>query len=113
MKSYKQPGEVIDWVNNTGDDVSVDTLVQIKDRVGVTCVDIADGDTGSVKVWGVCEVNKLSGDAIEQGDTLYLEADAARLTLDSTDGSTANAIAGYAFADAGAGTAKVLVKLNG
>lgn len=114
MNSYKQPGEVIEWTNDTGDDVAVDSLVKINDRVGVACVDIADGATGSVQVWGVVEVAKLSTDVVTQGVSLYLDNTNHRVTL-TTDGpgSDVNILAGYAWSGSGNGATTVELKLNG
>lgn len=110
--TYKQPGNVIDYV--AGTDISSGDLVKIGERVGVAAVDIASGDTGSVCVDGVHEVAKLSTDVVTQGALLYLDATELELTL-TTDGpgSDVNILAGYAFAAAGNGETTVLVKLNG
>lgn len=114
MNSYKQPGEIMDFVNSTGGAIAVDTLIRISDRVGVACVDIANGETGSVQVSGVCEVAKLSSDVVAQGDSLYFDEGDARVTLsDGGGGSGGNTLAGYAFAGAGNGATTVLLKLNG
>lgn len=114
MNSYKQPGEIMDFVNNTGDAISVDALVRIGDRVGVACVDIANGDTGSVRVCGVVQVPKLTTDVVGQGDALYFDESESEVTLsDAGGGSAGNILAGYAFASAGNGVTTVQIKLNG
>ncbi len=114
MNSYKQPGEVIDYVNNTGDEIPVDRIIRIGDRVGVACVDIPDTETGSVQVWGVLQVAKLSTDVVTQGASVYLDATNHRVTL-TTDGpgSDVNILAGYAFRASGNGVATVEIKING
>jgi predicted RecA/RadA family phage recombinase len=114
MNSYKQPGEIMDFVNTTGGAIAVDTLLRINDRVGVACVDIAIGETGSVRVCGVVEVAKLSTDVVAQGDSLYFDEGDEHVTLsDGGGGSGGNILAGYAFSSAGNGATTVLLKLNG
>lgn len=116
MNTYKQPGEVIDFTPS-GADVASGDLVRIGKRAGVAAVDIADGETGSASVWGVHEVPKLSGDAMAQGDEVYLDHVNKRVQLATGDDGGSPPIAfvkaGYVFEAAGAGITTVLVKLNG
>lgn len=111
MNNYKQPGEIIDWVNGTGAAVASGALVKIGTKVGVAVGDIAIGATGSVRVWGVAEVPRLTTDATTQGEALYLDNTNHRVTEDAASG--ANIYAGYAFTAAAATVPTVLLKLNG
>lgn len=68
-KAY-QKGDVIDWVNGSGSDVSSGAVVKIGQVLGVALVDIANGDTGSVALRGVFTVPKVTAAVIAQGEAL-------------------------------------------
>lgn len=108
MNNYKQSGEVLDFTATAA--LSSGDLVLVGTKVGVATVDLAIGEEGSVRVWGVCDVPKLSTDVVTQGAALYFDEGNSWLTLD--DNAGANTLAGYAFAAAGNGVTTVLVKLN-
>jgi len=105
-KNYIQPGEVID--HTAAANISSGAGVLIGKRLGVALGDIKAGATGSVAMKGVYSLPKLGTDNVAQGDELYWDNDAKRLTLDATD----NTRAGYAAAAAGAGVATVNLALN-
>lgn len=105
--TFKQPGEVMDFANDTGSDIDADSVVTVGDRVAVAQVNIADGETGSASVEGVHELPKADGEDISQGATVYWNGSA--ITTTSTD----NTEAGYAFAAAAGADGTVMVKLNG
>lgn len=68
-KAY-QKGDVIDWVNGSGSDVSSGAVVKMGQVLGVALVDIANGDTGSVALRGVFTVPKVTAAVIAQGEAL-------------------------------------------
>lgn len=68
-KAY-QTGDVIDWVNGSGGDVTANSVVKMGNILGVALADIASGATGSVAVSGVFTVPKVTAAVIAQGDSL-------------------------------------------
>jgi len=78
-----QDGNVIDWINDTGDEVVVNSVVDLTTRVGVAQATIADGDTGAVRLTGVFEETATTANEIAVGDQLYWSG--TELTTTSTD----------------------------
>lgn len=74
MKNKVQEGKIIDWTNSTGSDISSGDFVIIKGRVGVACVDIANGKVGSVELEGVFEGAALTSETFAEGQPLYLNS---------------------------------------
>lgn len=105
-KTFKQPGEVMDYAaaaaTASGDVVVVGT------RVGVALTAIAAGSTGSLAVTGVHTLAKLSTDVVAQGALLYWDATNKRLTTTASG----NTLAGYAFNAAAAASTVADIKLN-
>lgn len=108
-RNYIQPGVVADYTNATGSTITTGTVLVIGSRIGVALVDIPDTEAGAVQVQEVFELAKKSADVIGQGVPVYWDDTAKEITLTST----ANTLAGYAFAAAGAAVVTVLVHLNG
>lgn len=106
-KNYEQEGEVIDFTAG-GAAIPAGAIVVMSKRIGVVLGDIPALGTGSVSVTGVWKQNKLASDVIAQGDELYWDDAADRMT--KTAG--ANVMAGYATKAAGAGVDTVSVKIN-
>lgn len=75
-RSYKQPGDVLTYVNSSGNDIAVDDIVVMTDSVAVALVDIPDGGSGSVAVEGVFSAPKAAGTAWTQGARLDWDASA-------------------------------------
>ncbi|EGJ50243.1 DUF2190 family protein [Desulfocurvibacter africanus] len=96
----------------SGADVANGAAVLVGDMLGVATALIPDGETGDLVVVGVHELPKTTGTghAIAQGDTVYWDATAGKITY--TDDSAANKAVGKAWAAAGDSAATVLVKLN-
>ena len=67
VATYKHPGEVMDWENGTSADVSVGDVISLGTFCGVASVDIADGETGSVVLSGVFEVDAVNNAAFTHG----------------------------------------------
>lgn len=85
---YQQPGSKMDWVNGTGGDVAVNTVVVVGSRIGVTLDAIADGATGSVALEGVFSgVAKTTGTAWGQGDAVYWDVSTSRFAKSGTPAS--------------------------
>lgn len=106
-KNYEQEGEVIDFTAG-GVAIPAGAVVVMSKRVGIALADIPALSTGSVSVTGVWKQSKLASDVVAQGDELYWDDVADRMT--KTAG--ANVLAGYATKAAGAGVDAVSVKIN-
>lgn len=105
--NYVMSGDVLDYTAS-GAAVASGAVVKTGVRIGVALADIADGDTGAVRVRGVFTIAKLSTDVVAQGDLLYWDDTNDRLTTTATS----NTLAGYAAAAAGNGTTTVQISLN-
>ena len=112
IATFKHPGEVMDWENATGSDVSVGDVISLGTFCGVASVDIADGETGSVVLSGCFEVDAVNNAAFTQGDLIYFDTSAKKATKDTskaflgvamrdkeTDGTTAYVKIGYEWHD--------------
>ena len=112
---FWQRGEALDYINSTDATIPNNTLVQIGDRLGVTGTTIEPGQTGSLHVGGVWEINKTGTAAITMGQTVYF--DGTGITDAKDNGATTNPTAyieaGFAAADAKADAETILVKLRG
>lgn len=74
MRNKVQQGNVIDYTNSTGSDISSGEFVILKGRVGIATVDIANGDVGSVEMEGVFEGSALTSETFAEGELLYLNS---------------------------------------
>lgn len=108
MAEYLQRGEALDYTNATDNLIPHDTVVALKDCIGVTGCPIPPGKTGSLHMVGVFEIKKTSTAAIAMGQTVYF--DGTGITDAAADGSVK---AGYAAAPADASDTIVLVSING
>ncbi len=111
--NYVQPGEVIQYT--AGTDISANTVVRIGNLLGVAAVDIANGETGSVKVTGVHRVPKVSGAVITQGQTVMWDASAGAFDDNAATPATGDVTgqSAVAWEDAGNGVTSMLVKFTG
>ena len=100
MAEYLQRGEALDYTNATDNLIPHDTVVALKDRIGVTGCPIPPGKTGSLHMIGVFETVAT--------ETVYF--DGTGITDVVGEGSIK---AGYAAAPADAAGASVLVSING
>lgn len=103
---YKD-GRYQPWTNATGADVASGDVVEFADSIAVATEDIANGASGIVDTEGVYELALKAATAVSQGDQLYWDT-----VNDNVDKTNTNVPCGKAYADAEAGTATVLVKLN-
>jgi len=106
MKNFVQVGDVLDY--SPAGAVAGGAVVVIGARIGIAVADIAANTVGALRVKGVAEVAKLSGDAVAQGALLYWDAANSRLTTTASG----NVLAGYAAKAAGAGVTTVWLHLN-
>jgi predicted RecA/RadA family phage recombinase len=102
MKNLKRyPNDTIPWTNGTGSKVNSGDVVEIKSgndgMVAIAETDIADGETGSVRIDGaVRNIAKKTGQSWSQGDKLYWDSSAGKLTTNASSYT----YAGRADADA-------------
>ncbi len=113
--NFKQPGDVIPWVNGTGAAKVSGQVVVIGKVLGVCLVDIAAGATGSVALDGVFSVPKVSGAVIAQGENLTWDASAAAFDDNAAVAATGDVTGppAIAFESAGNGVTSLLVKFTG
>ncbi len=112
---YVQPGEVIDWVNNSGSAKTSGSVVAMGNILGVALVDIANGATGAVGIRGVYNVAKASGAVIAQGESLLWDASAGNFDDNLATPATGD-ISGppaVAFESAGNGVTALNVLFTG
>ena len=105
--TYWQKGDTLDYTNGTASAIEANTVINLVTRVGIAGTTIAAGETGSVVVAGVFEMDKKAAEAITLGALVYFDGTAITAT------ATANAPAGYAVAGAAAADTTILVKLLG
>ena len=104
--TYWQRGESLDYVKSGSTVIEANTIISLGTRIGVAGTSINPGETGSVHVTGVYEIEKTAAGAIEMGAAVYF--DGTGITT-----ATSGTPAGYAAAAAEADAAVVLVKLLG
>lgn len=107
--TFWQRGEAIDYKNETASVIKANTVITGKNIVGVVGSDIAPGETGSLHVAGVFEMQKKASETIEFGASVYFDATKEEITATASG----NVAAGYATATATADATTVLVKLLG
>lgn len=110
-RTFRQPGEVLTWENDTGGDVSAGDVVVLGSVAGVALVDIADGEEGSVGIAGVHELPKATGQAWDVGDVLNWDASEGEFTTSGVGSGDVDA-AGKAVADAASADEEGLVLLT-
>jgi len=107
-KNYFQDGTTLVFKNTGATTLLSGSPVVVGDMLGVAAVDIAPGEEETVIVSGVFILPKKAADDIAIGKTVYFDAASNHIT--TTAGSHTKA--GKAFANAGATTTIVPVKLN-
>ncbi len=70
--AYK-PGEMVDHANATGSTISAGAVVQVADgRMGYAVIDIENGRTGQVQVFGIAKMTKAASDGgVSAGQVAY------------------------------------------
>lgn len=114
-KNYQQPGEVLDYTNNTGSAIASGAVVVAGNLLGVALVDIANGATGSVGIRGVYVVPKVSGAVIAQGESLTWDVSAAAFDDKAATPATGDVTGAgaVAFEAAGNGVTTLAVLFTG
>ncbi len=108
-QNHIQPGAALEYTNSTGAAIVSGQVVKVGSRIGVAFGDIAAGAKGQLAMAEVWELPKLSTDDMSAvGTEVYWDDTAKNITITAT----ANTLAGYVFAAAGAGATTVQVKLN-
>ena len=103
--AYWQRGEALDYKNTTEEKIEADTVVVLGKHIGVAGGDIYPGETGSLHMVGVFEIQKKAGVAINAGDDIAY-------TEEGID-KAAGTVMGYAIEAAVADAATIKVKLLG
>lgn len=107
IATFKHPGEVMDWENATGSDVSVGDVISLGTFCGVASVDIDNGDTGPIALSGCFEVAAVNNAAFTQGDLIYFDTSAKKATKD-----TSKAFLGVAMRDKDTAGTTAYVKIG-
>ena len=111
MNKYQQPGEVIQHVAASA--ISSGDVVAMNDLIGVAEVDIAIGDTGSVRIIGVMKsMPKIAGTAWNQGDAVDWDASLSAFGKGITTAAGDVTTAGIAFEAAGSADTTAVVMLT-
>lgn len=85
MKNFIQKGEVVNYTNSTGSDIDSGAVVVIGKLLGIAVTDIADTETGAVKLEGVYELAKTTSLIITQGDEVFWNTSTKKVTKTVTD----------------------------
>lgn len=80
MATHIQKGDVLQWTNDTGSDVSSGALVKIGNRAGVCIADIASGVAGAVALAEAWELTKATGVGFQVGDDVWMDEDDGKVT---------------------------------
>lgn len=107
MKNFVQKGDVLNYANS-GAAIKSGDVVPLTAGIGVAAVDIAaTTGVGAVGVEGVYSIAKEAPLVITQGDKLYWDNSAKKLTKTAMS----NTLCGFAFESAVSAATTVLVKL--
>lgn len=104
---FVQKGDILDYTNNSTNDIGYMDVVVLGGRVGVALEAILVGATGSVSVSGVYQIAADNTTAFAVGDALFWDKTNGKAI--KTSGGIA---AGWVFADKVAADTNVLVKIN-
>jgi len=73
---YIQRGDVVTWINSTGNNVAAGSVVKMVHTLGVALVDIPNGASGSVAIEGVFAAPKVSAAVFGVGEKLIWDVSA-------------------------------------
>lgn len=74
MARFIQNGKIIDYKNGETSTIAYGDIVTLGTRIAVAMESIAPGQTGGVQTEGVFEVDAVTTEAFNVGDTVYLDA---------------------------------------
>jgi predicted RecA/RadA family phage recombinase len=104
-KNHIRPGKTMPYT--AGSDITMGTVIEFADMIGVALADIANGATGELAITEVWELAKDDNLAISQGDQLYWDT-----VNDEVDKTNTNVPCGKAYAAALQAATTVKVLLN-
>ena len=110
--NYHQDGTTVHYTNATGSDIASGAPVVIGSQLGVAIVDIADGDSGAVRMEGVFALPKAATTVIAQGAAVDYDGSAGAIDGDITAAAGDLIGCGVAWAAAATADELVMVKLN-
>lgn len=109
--NYLQAGDVVDYT--AGAAISSGDVVEMGNLIGVAITDIANGDTGAVKISGVFELPKVSAAVIGAGETVMWDTSAGAFEDNLATPAAGDLTGGcVAVEAAGNGDTTVKVKIN-
>lgn len=106
--TYVQKGEVLDYLNQTGDVIEFNTVLVLGNRIVVAGDNIPVNKTGAVHATGVFNMKKAASEEIAVGTDVYY--DASNECITATKDS--NVPAGYAVKAAAGTDASISVKIG-
>lgn len=112
MNNFKQKGDVITYANSSGSAILSGSVVVVGALLGVAVADIADGESGAVRISGVCSLPKSTSTAVSAGDALDYDVSAEQLDAIGTPASGDLVGCCVAVADASESDSEVDVLLN-
>ena len=108
MKNFIQDGETITVTAPA--DLTSGAVVVVGSIVGIAAYTALSGADVEIQTEGVFELTKVTTDVVTQGDKLYYDSGAVKLT--KTAGTGSKPLVGYAVTAAGNGATSVRVNLQ-
>ena len=105
--NYLQKGDVLDYLNDSEDEIVSGDVVLLGKRLGVALTDIAYKSVGAIQVVGVFNLAKAAED-VTMGMPLYWKESQQQLTKTATG----NILAGFACINTTAADTTVAIKIN-
>lgn len=109
--TYIGPGETIQWTNSTSVGESSGAVIDINGTLGVLLVDIAAGQSGSVRIDGIFSLAKATGYAASVGDRLVWDLNAENFVAESASLNTGD-VTGAVICVEAAASAATTVKVR-
>lgn len=109
--NFIQPGQVLDYVNNTAAAIMSGDVVVAGAILGIALKDIPVGATESVRIEGVFKVPKSVGSAIAQGQAVTYDL-SAKAFVPGTAAPAAGDVSGSAVAFNAAASADTFVNVK-
>ncbi len=106
-KNYLQKGDVLDYLNNSEEDIVSGEVILIGKRLSVALTDIVPDSVGAISVVGVFNLAKAA-EEFSIGTPLYWKESQQHLTKTATG----NILAGFACANTTAADTTIAIKIN-
>lgn len=84
MKNFVQRGVEMDYANSSGSQINSGDVVPLGSGIGVATVDIPDQTTGAIVLEGVVQLAKATSESWAQGDKIFWDNSAKKLTKTPT-----------------------------